>query len=144
MKKLRVMLSLVLPLVFPIFSAACSSGGGTSSGSLTIIGLQTSISASAGDTQILTYNVTIKNQSGNNVFVETAEPVLSASFEPRVLVDNLIKQVDRNVISGGTFEVSGSFPFDAKGLTKQDIEKLQPYFTGIRVVSDEMLKVPGK
>jgi hypothetical protein len=108
--------------------------------------MNTSIGAvsSTSETQRLTYGVTLKNNSAVNTYIDYIEPVVIPDIDSRVLLAGLMKAVGRSVASGGTIEVSGSFTFDATGLSEQDIDKMQPIITGIRVVSDQTLKIPGK
>jgi hypothetical protein len=144
MKKLvKMLFCLVLPVVFLLTSAACSASGG-STGSLAVTDVTTSIGLAAGDTQTVYWSVVIQNKSSNTVFIELVEPVPSPGLEPKVLAGNLLRAVSKNVVSGQSVVVSGSFPFDARGMTKPDIDKLQPVVTGFRVIYDETLPVPGK
>ena len=144
-KLLKLVLCLILPVVLLLAYAACSPGGANSSG-LSVIEMNASIGAvsSTSETQRLTYGVTLKNNSAVNIYIDYIEPVVIPDIDSRVLLAGLIKAVGRSVASGGTIEVSGSFTFDATGLSKQDIDKMQPIITGIRVVSDQTLKIPGK
>jgi len=139
---LKKIFCLVLPVTILLASAACSAGGST--GSLAVVGVTTSIGQAAGDTQTVYWEVVIQNKSSNTVFIENVEPVTSPGMEPKVLAGNLLRAVSKNIVPGQTVVVSGSFPFDAKGLTKQDIDKLQPVVTGFRVIYDETLPVPRK
>jgi len=144
-KLLKLVLCLILPVVLLLAYAACSPGG-ANSGGLSVIEMNASIGAvfSTSETQRLTYRVTLKNNSAVNIYIDYIEPVVIPDIDSRVLLAGLIKAVGRSVASGGTIEVSGSFTFDATGLSKQDIDKMQPIITGIRVVSDQTLKIPGK
>lgn len=143
MKKLiKMVFCLILPLVL-LASTACSGGGG-GAGSLAVVDSSTSVGQGSGDTQIISYSATLQNKSVNSLFIEMVEPVPSKDLEPKVLADNLTRAVSKHVVSGQTVDVKGSFPFDAKGMTKADIDKLQPFITGFRVIYDETIPVPGK
>jgi hypothetical protein len=142
MKKLvKMIFCLVLPVV--VLLSACSAGGG-STGSLAVVDFTTSIGQTSVDTQTVYWSVVIQNKSSNTVFIEMVEPVSSPVMEPKVLAGNLLRAVSKNVVSGQSVVVEGSFPFDARGLTKPDIDKLQPFITGFRVIYDETLPVPRK
>lgn len=146
MKKVwQIVLSLVLPVAVLLLPVACASGG-TAGGGLCVVNMQTAISSVSGnaDTQIVSYKITLKNNSDSGMFIQQVEPVVSKSIESRVLVDNLGRSVGNNIASGGTMEVSGKFTFDAKGLSKEDIDKLQPAIIGLRVTAEETLTVPGQ
>lgn len=137
-KQLFAGLAAVLLLSF----SACS--GGSGGGSLAMVSATTSVGAQNGDTQIISYTAVLQNKSANSVYIESMEPVPSASLAPKVLADNLIRGVSKNVVSGQTLEIRGSFPFDAKGMTKEDIDKLAPFITGYSFIYHETVPAPGR
>ena len=144
-KRLRLIVAICLISIVTLLPVACSPGASTGSG-LVISGMNTSIGAPssvAPNTQNYSYSITLKNNSGVTVYLQSIEPVLSKNVESKVLADYL-RSVNKNVAPGGNIEVSGSFPFDATGLSKEDIAKLEPFITGVRVVSEETLPVPGQ
>jgi hypothetical protein len=143
MRKLGPILpGIILAVALLLPAAACSSGG--VGGSLSVVEVTTAIGAAAGDTQIISWSAVLQNNSRNTVFIEMVEPVPAPGLEPMVLADNLVRTVSKFVVSGQSVVVNGSFPFNAQGLTKADIDKLQPLLTGFRVISDETLPVPKK
>lgn len=145
-KYIKLTIFCLLTSSMVLLPVACSSGA-SGAGGLVVIGTSTSIgqvSSVNPNTQTYSYQVTFQNKSDVTIYIESIEPVLSSKVESKVLVDNLIKAVSRNVAGGGTLEVTGSFPFDATGLSKEDIAKLEPFITAYRVTSDETLPIPGQ
>ena len=137
-KLVKMVFCLILPVVL-LVSAACSGGGGA--GSLAVSGFSTSVSLVSGDTQTLSYAATLTNTSPNSLFIEFVGPVPSAGLEPKVLSDNLARAISKNVVSGQTVDVKGSFPFDAKDMTKEQIDALAPFITGFHVIYEETVPV---
>lgn len=141
-KNIKMVLCLILPMVLLAFTA-CSGGG---SGTLTVVTASTSVvQASAVDTQIVSYSVTLQNKSGVSLYIDEVGPLPSSGLEPKLKADYLMRGVNQpRLAPGQTLDVSGTFSFDATGMTKADIDKLQPFVTGYRVVYDETVPVPGK
>jgi hypothetical protein len=139
-----VLCALLLMTAAP--AAACSSGK-TGDGGLIVSGISTSISKPSSEqsnTQTYNYRVTFQNNSDTTIYIESIEPQVKSQVESRLLVAGLIKSVNRNVPGGGNIEVTSIFPFDATGMTKEDIAKLEPFIIGFKVTSDETLPIPGQ
>jgi hypothetical protein len=127
----------MLPVVL-LTTVACS---GSSGGSIALSGLTTSVSQSSGDTQTIYYTALLQNTSPHTLYIEFSAPVPSAGLEPKVLSDNLSRPISKNVVSGQTLEIKGSFPFDAKGMTKEQIDALAPFITGFHIIYEETVPV---
>ena len=138
MKKfIKVFFCSMMPVVL-LVAGACSGG---STGSLAVSGVTTSVGQVTSDTQSVSYSATLQNTGPNSVFIEFASPVPSAGLESKVVSDNLSRAVSKNVVSGQTIEIKGSFPFDAKGMTKEQIDALAPFITGFHFIYEETVPV---
>lgn len=138
MKKfIKLFFYLMLPVVL-LVASACSGGN---SGSLAVSGVSTAVGQIAVDTQSISYSVTLQNISPNSVFIEFASPVPSAGLEPKVVSDNLSHAISKNIVPGQTIEIKGSFPFDAKGMTKEQIDAFAPFITGFHFIYEETVPV---
>ncbi len=125
---------------------SCSSGASGDPGNIfKVVDFETAVGAATGSvasTQVITYSLTLQNTSSRNLYVQNIDLVAAGELETRILLDSLIKGVSRNIPAGGTFQVSSQVPFDASNLTKEDIDKINPLFTQVKVTSEVTVDMP--
>jgi hypothetical protein len=139
--KIKTIVGVIFPAV--ILALTACSGGGTSSGVLTVVTASTSVAqAQSEETQVVSYSATLQNKSGVSLYVELVEPQPSPALVPKLISDYLTRAVNQRLAPGQTVTVSGTFIFRATGMTKADIDKLAPFIKGYRVVYDENISVP--
>ena len=61
----------------------------------------------------------------------------------RLTLDRAVP-VNRTLAPGAWLTVEGAFTFDAEGRTKEDILAWEPFVTGFRVASEQVLPMPGQ
>lgn len=125
--------------------SATPTGSGLSEPGLQIPSVQTSIGAVGGnpDRQAFSYTVALWNKQTEAVHLNWVEPVLSNRFAERVLTEDRRMTVDKTLAPGDAVEVSGQLHFDAAGLSKTELEALQPSLLRMRVSSEQVLQLPG-
>lgn len=50
--------------------------------------------------------------------------------------EKLTNVIDKEIASKQNIEVKGEIVFDSKGLSKEEVVKLEPFITGIKVISE--------
>ena len=132
-----------------LIATGCAPGSSrtpqTESG-LLINGLSSSIGGEDGDTstQVFSYQVTLQNNSRQEVLIQSVEPVLSDQFVEKILNEDLVVQVGQVLPANTYIEVRGEFRFDAAGLSKEEIVEMEPFMTGLRVLAEQVIPLPGQ
>ncbi|MDK2834897.1 MAG: hypothetical protein PWR29_1062 [Methanolobus sp.] len=97
------------------------------------------LSENATDQQVCSYSFVLYNGRGQTVNIFMAEPVFSEGISDRILTENTSVTVSESLTPGSSLVVEGSFVFDANGLTKEEIVKLEPFIEHVRIISVETL-----
>jgi hypothetical protein len=90
------------------------------------------------------YTVSLVNGTNQELTIVSITPVVTPAFMPRVDPHQLPVPVGQPLAAGGTMEINGTIRFQASDLSKQQINELMPVVTGIRIISEQQLSVPGQ
>lgn len=112
---------------------------------LQVVGLVTSI-GSLGDVdgidkQVLSYEVTIHNHRDEDVYINSIEPIFRYDFLKKVITKETKIDVRKTVLSNTSIGVTGQIIFNSKGLTKSDIEKIEPYITDFKIYLEKIVPI---
>jgi len=105
---------------------------------------QTMGAAAGNDTniQLYSYNLTLYNPGSKDIFVESIEPVFQDEFESRMVSDSQRVYVNKSVAGESFIHVEDEVTFNMSGLSKEDIDRMDPLITGIGVNSVFILPFP--
>lgn len=96
------------------------------------------------DIQKFTYTLTLSNNDSEEIYVKEIRVSLPADFEQRVTTKNFIINVDKAIPSKSYIEVGNSHEFDARGLSKDDILKLNPHISSIKVITEKTIDLENR
>lgn len=85
------------------------------------------------------YSFYLTNEGPKDVYVKWAEPVLGQEVEERALEGDFRVDLDKAVPPGEGIEIKGQIIFDTKGLSKEQITELEPFVTGLRISTEEII-----
>lgn len=91
------------------------------------------------DQTLVTYYVTIVNQSNKSVRIQTVEPVLRNDLEDKLVQNESAVTVNKSIEAGSSLEVTGSFNLNTQGLDKQGIENLHIRLDEFKVVAEHVI-----
>lgn len=102
------------------------------------------------DRQSLSYRAYLFNGLEDEVYVDWVEPLLHEELSKRLLTKDSRVVVSMQLAPGVSIEITGSVIFSSEGLSKEEIAKWEPLFTGIKVLYhrqghsvQEILPIPG-
>ncbi|NYT19991.1 MAG: hypothetical protein GKC08_06865 [Methanosarcinales archaeon] len=88
------------------------------------------------------YEFELYNSGNEGVHITSVEPVLSENFLKIALTDENMVIVNKTIDSRSSILVSDQIEFNATGISKTEILKLEPFINGIRISSTETLSFP--
>ncbi|MCQ6963261.1 hypothetical protein [Methanolobus chelungpuianus] len=100
------------------------------------------LSENTTDRQVYSYSFVLYNGRGQTVNVSVAEPVFSEGISDRIITEDTSITVNESLTPGSSMTVEGSFVFDARGLTKDEIVNLEPFIDYVRLISVEIIDNP--
>lgn len=65
--------------------------------------------------------------------------MLSEKFIERVSGEDTIIQVNCTIPQESSLDVTGEIVFDAKGLTKEQIDSLMPFIQGVKIIEERII-----
>ena len=139
MRKISIaLLTLVL-----LLCTSCAPSKPPSAG-IAVAGITTSIGAvgedtANPDTQCFHYTITLVNNESAEVKILSLEPTLAEGFKARVISQNVKVDVNQAIAPGDTLTVEGEILFDTKGLTKEEIEALQPFVKDVHITQERKI-----
>lgn len=145
MRKLSVwMLAGLVPLILLGCVPATSPVPSLSAPGLQIPSMWTSIGMVDGDPgrQTFSYTIVLWNKQTEDVHVNWVEPILSDEFAERARTEDRKVTVDKALAPGDSLEIRGQLRFDVAGLSKAQIEALEPFLTAMRVSTERVLELP--
>jgi hypothetical protein len=136
-------ISIALVTLILLLCTACAPSKLPETG-IAVAGITTSIGAVGEDTtnietQSFHYTITLVNHETAEVQILSLEPTLAEGFNARVISQDIKVDVNQAIAPGGTLQVSGEILFDAKGLTKEEIEALQPFVKDFRITEERTI-----
>ncbi len=94
------------------------------------------------DTQRLSYQISIGYRGTGTVKLQDVGPVLGKAFSRLVISSQMTEVPATSLNTWDAINVSGEIIFNAKGLSKFDIVKLEPFITGFRINPETVVGVP--
>jgi hypothetical protein len=100
--------------------------------------LSTALGGQPDETE-LTYFVNISNKTNKAVLVKSIEPLLEEPLKSKVLIKDLVYEVNKEVNSNSTISITGKFRFDTKGLSKESILALNPNVKEFKLITEQTI-----
>ena len=95
------------------------------------------------ETGVYHYTVSLWNHSDKGVKIFSIVPVLNARFEKRLISTEIAQKTSRVIPPRKTIQVKGELRFNFEGLTKQDIENMEPVILELKLLREDSLPIPG-
>lgn len=116
-----------------------------SNNGISINSIQTSIGAIEENTndienQSFKYTVQLTNNEDDDLKIISIEPILTEKFEKLVSSKDLIKNINEIISKNDYLEVSGEIIFNTKGMSKEEIESMQPFIKEIKIIEERKIK----
>jgi hypothetical protein len=148
MKAFNRLFGLVFLFIF-LLAFGCTRSGNTEDiqrTGLKIYSMNTSIGSvdkneNNHDIQRFSYSIGLTNNDKDKVFIKEATLVLPKEFEERLISEQLTVPVNKDILPKDTIEIKGSVDFNAKGLSKEDIIKLNPRILSVRVTDERTISI---
>jgi hypothetical protein len=87
------------------------------------------------------YSVDLSNENDKSIFIKSIQPLVNETIKDKILSKEVLVTVNKDVKSNETIQISGEIIIDTKGLTKLDLEKLEPFIMDIKVISEETVNL---
>ena len=87
------------------------------------------------------YSVNLTNENENTIFIKSIQPSVNEKIKDKIISKDIIVAVNKDIKPNGTIQINGELIVDTKGLTKSDIEKLEPFITDIKVSTEETVSL---
>jgi hypothetical protein len=139
-------LTVVLLAIVAIISICVSCNSvDTGKSELTIVGINSSIGGTADNfsEQHYSYTVSLQNNGISAVTVYFIEPVLLEPFAGKAKERDFKVTVEKTMAPKTTIEIDGEIQFDARGMSKDQIIAMEPFFTEVNINIDQLLPIPG-
>jgi len=103
---------------------------------------QTSISLGGESTDIteVTYRINLRNKLGKPISIIAIEPVISKDLHDRLIDESIRLEVDRQIESNESEDVSGYFKIDTKGLSKEEIMKFEIGIREYKIQTEQFVR----
>lgn len=87
------------------------------------------------------YSINLANESENNIFIKSIRPSVNEIIKNKILSKDIVVKVNKAIKPNEAIEISGEIIIDTKGLTKEDIVKLEPFITDLKVSTEETVSL---
>lgn len=93
------------------------------------------------DNTKLSYSFNLTNKNNKKIFIKYIQPSINEKIKNKIISKNIVVSVNKDIKPNETIKINGFYIFDTKGLSKSDIEKLEPLLTDIKVSTDETISL---
>ncbi|MGD8404370.1 MAG: hypothetical protein PVJ21_11965 [Anaerolineales bacterium] len=96
------------------------------------------------DQQVVSYKVTIQNNSQNDVIIHWIEPVLNEKISGRLIDGSPHTIVNKTLKANSSLKIDEQFKFDSSGITKEQITSWEPFFKEMLISTAMNLSLPSQ
>lgn len=148
MLKISSILVLIM-LLIPLVGCSQESNPNTQRPGLEIPSIITSIGGieaanGSHNIQRFSYSISLVNNEKNDVSVKYIQLILPPEFERILINNNLQVEVNKSIPQKSSIKIDGSLDFNATGLTKDQIAKLNPRIISVKVLHEQTIGLVGK
>jgi hypothetical protein len=91
------------------------------------------------DIQRFSYSIALANNDKDTVLIKEVTLVLPKEFEETLITKQLTVSVNKEILPKSSIEIKGSLDFKANGLSKDDIIKLHPTISSVKVTNERTI-----
>lgn len=89
----------------------------------------------------LYYSFNLTNENNKKIFIKSIQPSINEKIKNKIISKDIVVSVNKDIKPNETINIYGDFIFDTKGLSKLDIENLEPLLTDIKISTDETISL---
>jgi hypothetical protein len=93
------------------------------------------------DIQRFSYSIALSNNDKDTVFIKEVTLILPKEFEETLITKQLTVSVNKEILPKSPIEIKGSLDFKANGLSKDDIIKLHPRISSVKVTNERTISL---
>lgn len=140
MKKALVVILLIC-ITFSLISCKVSSGKSEiMDDGIVINQTSTSLGGESPDITEVSYSVNLQNKLGKPILIISIQPVVSKDLQDRLIDDSIRLEVNKEIASNESEEVSGYFKIDTKGLSKEEIMKFELAIREYKIQTEQFVR----
>ena len=87
------------------------------------------------------YSINLTNYNENTIFIKAVQPIVNRQNVNKIISKDIIITVNKDLKPNESIQINGEIIFNTKGLTKLDIEKLEPFITDIKFSTEEIISL---
>lgn len=99
----------------------------------------TSLGGESTEITRVTYRIKLMNKLRKPIFIRTVEPIISKDIQDRLIDQDIKKEVDIEIESSESQDISGYFNIDTNGLSKEEIIKLETRITEFKILTEQII-----
>ena len=93
------------------------------------------------DIQRFSYSIALANNDKDEVYIKETILVLTPEFEKILITKQLTVPVNKTILPKSSIDIKGSLDFNAAGMSKDDILKLNPRIKSVKIVSEKTISL---
>ena len=87
----------------------------------------------------LDYSINLTNQSDENIFIQSVEPLFNETLKNRILSKEMVVAVNKEIKPNKAIAITGEIIVDTEGL--KDLVKLVPFIKDIKIITTETISL---
>ncbi|MEY8744369.1 hypothetical protein AB9M62_34155 [Bacillales bacterium AN1005] len=140
MKKVLVVILLIC-ITFSLISCKVSDGKSEiMDDGIVINQTSTSLGGESPDITEVSYSVNLQNKLGKPILIISIQPVISKDLQDRLIDNSIQLEVNKEIQSNESEEVSGYFKIDTKGLSKEEIMKFELAIREYKIQTEQFVR----
>ncbi|MHB8075213.1 hypothetical protein [Desulfosporosinus fructosivorans] len=141
--------SLVLMVILSLLTIGCTKTGNIEDIQETGLDISSMMTGIGGvdtddnnhDIQRFDYSLNLANKDKDTVYIREVTLVLPRVFEETLITKQLTVPVNKDIPSMSAIVIKGSLDFKTNGLSKEDIGKLNPRISSVKVINERTISL---
>lgn len=92
----------------------------------------------------LSYSIDITNKNAKDAYIRAVELNIGEKIRTRIIEGNTTLEINKALQKDQSIQISGNLIIDTKGMDKNGITGLEPFITGIKVTTEEVINIDYK
>lgn len=146
-KMLRIGTILFLLIVFLFSGCAANTPVIQENNGLFVGSLSTALGAADDDSldeTLFSFDINLTNNEESDVFISTAEVIVNEAVANRLKSKLEPIELNKALKPGETIAIQGELAFETKGMSKEEIVKLEPFITDLKVTREQSINLLRK
>jgi hypothetical protein len=93
------------------------------------------------DKTSFSYSISLTNENPKETFLKSYELIPNGTIKDRVISHTLTFEINKTIQPYETIQIEGEIILDTTGMSKQGIIALEPFITGIRLSTHEIINL---